>query len=102
MLVFVSVFMYVDVYLWMHVMFVWKGTAAGQRARCRPVCLCKDVRLSDEDTAEDASCFLIQHRVSACASVYFVFALVYGLDALYMCGLSACLVVCPWQRAAGI
>lgn len=45
--------------LCMYIMFVRKGKPAGQRARCRPVCLCKYVRLSDE----------VQHRMSA-ASYY--------------------------------
>lgn len=72
----------VDVSLCMHVMYVWKGKAAGQRARCRPLCLCKYVRRSDEDTAQEASCSLIQCLLLAYTCVCSGFVCVYDFNVL--------------------
>lgn len=90
-------------------MWCWSGKERqqGTGARCRPACWCKYVRLSDEDTIQDAICLLIQCcvGVGAYMSVFFVFEhvcmCVFGINVLYV-WVSACLIVCPWQRAAGI
>lgn len=68
-----SVSMFMFEYVCVLVVCVWK--AAGQRARCRPVCLCKYVRLSDEVTAEDASCSLMQWCMCGYKTAYFTFCM---------------------------